>query len=211
MICTNANLPILLPELLGHCVQQALGALRYCNSPFSLDSSRKKGQSQHPTIIDISSQAVLIVRGSETGAASQQHERPQAALYGAEGLESHKRLPLCLLLYNHGPLEPGLTMWQNGRENSLKVPGDGLDWTGLDWTGTRSQNVAERQGNLVESARGWTGLDWTGLDWTGTRSLNVVKWQGNLVKSARGWTGLDWTGLDWNPVSQCCKMAGKPR
>jgi hypothetical protein len=22
---------------------------------------------------------------------------------------------------------------------------------------------------------------------------------------------MDWTGLDWNPVSQCCKMAGKPR
>jgi cell wall-associated NlpC family hydrolase len=129
----------------------------------------------------------------------------------------------------------------------------GLDWTGLDWTGTRSPNVAKWQGNLVESARGWTGLDWTGLDWTGldwtgldwtglepglpmwqngsktslkapgdgldwtgldwteTRSHNVAEWQQNLVERARGWTGLDWTGLDWNPVSQCGRMAAKPR
>jgi hypothetical protein len=56
-------------------------------------------------------------------------------------------------------LEPGLSMLQNGRKTSLKVPGDGLNWTGLDWTGTRSLNAAEWQENLVKSARGWTGLE----------------------------------------------------
>ena len=69
-----------------------------------------------------------------------------------------------------------------GRDESIGVRNDRVEWIGAQTIGEGCSGVECREGMGVE----WNRLEWSRVDWSG------VEWSG------AEWSGAEWSGVEWS-------------